>query len=73
MALSIRGVFLAGDNQVKNDAFVSHPENVDIFQKDFMNHPKSSWLANTSIFRQKQECNLNLVGCLFRSIQAITK
>ena len=58
---------------MKNDPFVSLPENMKIFEKDFLDHPKSSWLTNTPIFRQTKEYNLNLLGCLFHASQSIMK
>jgi len=55
-----KGVFLAGDNQVANDQFVSH--HIPTFKDEFMNHSKANWLENVPVYRQIKGYNLNLHG-----------
>lgn len=58
-----KGIFLAGDNQVANDPFVS--KHMEELKAEFLNHPKQGWIADSFVFRQIKSLNLNLLGCMF--------
>jgi len=63
VGLVAKGVFLAGDNQVFNDPFVS--EHGKKLEQDFLMHSKQAWLQGIPVFRQIKKYNLNLLGCIY--------
>eukprot|EP01116_Phalansterium_solitarium_P023954 TRINITY_DN8633_c0_g1_i2.p2 TRINITY_DN8633_c0_g1~~TRINITY_DN8633_c0_g1_i2.p2 ORF type:complete len:376 (+),score=98.62 TRINITY_DN8633_c0_g1_i2:87-1214(+) len=63
VGLQTKGVFLAGDNQVANDAFVV--AQTKQLQQELRNHQKHEWVDDVSVYRQVVSYNLNLLGCIF--------
>jgi len=63
IALNLKGVLLAGDNQVANDPFVRSilPE----LKAEFLSHPKVRWIENVPVYAQIKTFNINLFGTLF--------
>lgn len=63
VCFSAQGVFLAGDNQVSNKAFVCEHFNY-LYNEEFKRHPKSKWIDNIPIYSQIEYLNLNIEGTL---------
>jgi len=63
VALQIKGLLLAGDNQVANDPFFRTIA-ADL-KAEFLNHPKRHWIENVPVFAQTKLFNINLFGTLF--------
>lgn len=63
VAMNVKGVFLAGDNQVANNSFVTsvHKE----LHEEFLNHPKRHWIENVPVYTQTTTFNINLYGTLY--------
>eukprot|EP01132_Coremiostelium_polycephalum_P000823 gene823-1029_t len=54
-----KGVYLMGDNMVKNKEVISAFEGE--LMNEFMNHPKTAWLEKVSVYAQDKLENLNLL------------
>jgi glucokinase len=63
IGMNVKGVFLAGDNQVANDAFVKSISKE--LHEEFLNHPKRHWIANAPVYTQTTSFNINLYGTLY--------
>jgi len=63
VGLQVKGIFLAGDNQVANHGFVK-PYAGEL-RTAFLNHPKRHWIENVPIYAQHKIFNINLYGTLF--------
>jgi len=63
VGLQAKGVFLAGDNQVYNNSFVTKHTNT--FKEEFLNHTKRKWIEEIPFYQQTKKYNLNLHGTLF--------
>eukprot|EP01096_Ripella_sp_DP13-Kostka_P007179 TRINITY_DN2609_c0_g2_i2.p1 TRINITY_DN2609_c0_g2~~TRINITY_DN2609_c0_g2_i2.p1 ORF type:complete len:391 (-),score=152.65 TRINITY_DN2609_c0_g2_i2:49-1221(-) len=63
VVLQAKGVFWAGDNQVRNGAFVDKIA-ADL-EKELLSHPKFSWINEMPVFSQIKNFNINIAGALF--------
>ncbi len=63
MVPSVKGIFLAGDNQVHNDAFFQSKQ--EELKEEFLDHTKREWLDKVTVWRQTQSNNFNVQGALF--------
>jgi len=62
-AMNVKGIFLAGDNQVANDGFVKSIQKE--LHEEFLNHPKRHWIENVPVYTQITTFNINLYGTLY--------
>jgi len=60
---NVKGVFLAGDNQVSNHKFVA--SFVQSLKDEFLNHPKRHWIENVPVYAQTTSININVYGTLY--------
>ncbi|EGC36671.1 hypothetical protein DICPUDRAFT_47001 [Dictyostelium purpureum] len=65
------GVYLIGDNIVRNKNFVDSVKNQLEFE--FKDHPKIEWLRHIPVFGQSALKNLNLIGTVYYGINAAKK
>lgn len=63
MIPSVKGVFLAGDNQVQNDTFFQSKQ--DQLREEFLDHTKREWMEKVTVWRQTKSNNFNVQGALF--------
>jgi len=70
-AMNVKGIFLAGDNQVANSALVKSFEN-DLHE-EFLNHPKRHWIERTPVYTQITSFNINLYGTLYVARLLVTQ
>ncbi|KYQ92579.1 hypothetical protein DLAC_06569 [Tieghemostelium lacteum] len=61
------GVYLMGDNIVKNSAIIEKFRNELV--AEYQNHYKKDWLLKMPIYTQKVEINLNLIGCIYYAVK----
>eukprot|EP01156_Anaeramoeba_ignava_P006897 Anaeramoba_ignava/a349938_33.p1 GENE.a349938_33~~a349938_33.p1 ORF type:complete len:390 (-),score=143.87 a349938_33:148-1317(-) len=74
VALQCKSIFLALDNQVKNNKFVISL--ADKFSQEFFFHPKNEWLNDVHCLRQissDENLNITFMGCLFLSQNFFTQ
>jgi len=62
ICLGAKGIFWAGGNQIHNGDFVR--ANKELLYKEFLHHPKKSWIESIPIFMQIKDFNVNLEGTL---------
>jgi len=63
VGLNVKGIFLAGDNQVNNKGIVNSIQNV--LKEEFLNHPKRHWIDGVPVYSQITSFNINLYGTLY--------
>ncbi|KAL6064298.1 putative Group A glucokinaselike [Balamuthia mandrillaris] len=63
IGLQVRGMLLAGDNQVNNNLFLE--QNLESLRAEFFDHPKKAWIEDIDLFTQTKPVNLNLHGALY--------
>jgi len=63
IGLQVKGILLAGDNQVANLPFVrSYAKEL---QAVYVNHQKHSWIDHVPVYTQNKLFNINIFGTLF--------
>jgi len=67
IATNSKGVILSGDNQVHNKDFVfSHSEDL---KKNFLHHPKISWIKDSPVLAQTEFINTMIIGCIYKAME----
>lgn len=62
VGLLAKGIFLAGDNQVNNNAFIE--QHLEELRAEYLDHPKRDWIEGVELFTQVKPFSLMLHGAL---------